>query len=234
MHLRRSAVETRDAVSPEPVVQVGVVAGPEERLGVAPDRIGIEVRDDSDLIVPADHREDASDRRISEAPAAANDGESTAMCSPGRALGGWTRSRAMRGIQAHRKRRAQLIYRALVETGRGSCRSLIRAMRVHYRDGTLGPADRHAAPVGPERASRSAPERDGNDLFMPGRLHYHRHDRHRVDDVSSRDNARCRRVRLARHFRSGPVLPGQVTPRRTLTYASSARSALPHARSKCG
>src|SRR5665647_2100429 len=36
------------------------------------------------------------------APAAANEGEMTAMRSPGRAFGGWTRSSVIPGIQAHR------------------------------------------------------------------------------------------------------------------------------------
>src|SRR6266581_4513566 len=38
-----------------------------------------------------------------KAPAAANDGDRTAICSPRRALGGWTRSCAMRVIEAHRQ-----------------------------------------------------------------------------------------------------------------------------------
>jgi hypothetical protein len=66
MHLGGPAVETRDAVHPQPVVHVGVVAGPEERLGVAHGEVGIQVRDDSDLVLPADHREDGADRRIRE------------------------------------------------------------------------------------------------------------------------------------------------------------------------
>jgi hypothetical protein len=66
MYLGGSAVKTRDAVRPQPVVHVGVVAGPEKRLGVAPGEAGIQVRDDSDLVLPADHREDRADRRIRE------------------------------------------------------------------------------------------------------------------------------------------------------------------------
>jgi hypothetical protein len=48
------------------VVQVGVVAHPEEGLGVTPGELGIQVRDDSDLVLPADDRQDGADRRISE------------------------------------------------------------------------------------------------------------------------------------------------------------------------
>jgi hypothetical protein len=104
------------------VVEVGVVAHPEEGLGVAAGEFSIQVWGDGDLVLPADDGEDAADRRISEggvdvfgpasgvaptsrvvgystgtrpvtsvsrrmacsctagkAPAAANDGESTAM-----------------------------------------------------------------------------------------------------------------------------------------------------------
>ena len=40
MHMGGSAVKTRDAVRPQPVVNVGVVAGPDEGLGVAPGEAG--------------------------------------------------------------------------------------------------------------------------------------------------------------------------------------------------
>jgi hypothetical protein len=146
MHLGGAAVEARDAVCPQPVVQVGVVACPEKGFGIDPGELGIEMRDDRDLIISADHRQDAADRRIDgsaraalmaaarsrgvaptvrvvgystgtnpvtsvsrriacsctagNAPAAANDGDKIAMRSPGWALGGWTRSCAMRVIES--------------------------------------------------------------------------------------------------------------------------------------
>jgi hypothetical protein len=47
-------------------MQVGVVTGPQERLGIGPGQRGIQVRDDGDLVLPADHRQDAADRRVGE------------------------------------------------------------------------------------------------------------------------------------------------------------------------
>lgn len=47
-------------------MQVGVVAHPEERLRIASGRLGIQVRNDDDLVLPANHRQDAPDRRISK------------------------------------------------------------------------------------------------------------------------------------------------------------------------
>jgi hypothetical protein len=47
-------------------MHAGVVAGAQERLGVAPGQGGVQVRDDRDLVVPADHRHDRADPRISE------------------------------------------------------------------------------------------------------------------------------------------------------------------------
>src|SRR3712207_7506929 len=40
----RAAVEPRDALTPQPVQQVGVVAVPQERLRIGDDRRGVEVR----------------------------------------------------------------------------------------------------------------------------------------------------------------------------------------------
>src|SRR5450631_1587010 len=64
--LRRAAVETRDAIRPEPVVQVGVVTGPQERLGVLPSDIGVQVRDHRDLVLPTDDGEDGADLWVGE------------------------------------------------------------------------------------------------------------------------------------------------------------------------
>src|SRR6185437_6900304 len=66
MHLRRAAVKARDPVGPQPVVQVGVVAHAQERLGITPGRLGVQVGDDGDLVLPANHRQDGTDRRIGE------------------------------------------------------------------------------------------------------------------------------------------------------------------------
>src|SRR5450631_3015039 len=64
--LRRAAVETRDAVRPEPVVQVGAVTGPQEGLGVLPSEVGVQVRYHRDLVVPTDDGEDAADLWVGE------------------------------------------------------------------------------------------------------------------------------------------------------------------------
>ena len=66
MHLRGSAVETRDAVPPQPVQDVRVVAVAEERLRIRLRELRIEMRGDQDLVVAADGREDRPDRRVGE------------------------------------------------------------------------------------------------------------------------------------------------------------------------
>jgi len=47
-------------------MHIGVVAVAQERLGVAPGQRGVQVRDDQDLVIPADHRQDRAGPRISE------------------------------------------------------------------------------------------------------------------------------------------------------------------------
>ena len=66
VNLGRATVEARDAVRPEPVVQVGVVTGPQERLGVLASEVGVQVRDHRDLVVATDDGEDAADLWVGE------------------------------------------------------------------------------------------------------------------------------------------------------------------------
>lgn len=66
MHLGRAAVIAGDTCAPEQVVQVGVVAVPEERFRVRGENLGIDLRDDSDLVIPADRGEDRPNRLIGE------------------------------------------------------------------------------------------------------------------------------------------------------------------------
>src|SRR5450631_3595304 len=61
VELGRAAVETRDAVRPEPVVEVGVVTGPQERFGVLPSDVAVQVADHRDLVLPTDDGEDGAD-----------------------------------------------------------------------------------------------------------------------------------------------------------------------------
>ena len=67
VHLRGPAVETGDAVHPQPVMHMGVVAVAQERHGVAPGQRGVQVRDDRDLVIPADHRQDRAAPRSANA-----------------------------------------------------------------------------------------------------------------------------------------------------------------------
>jgi hypothetical protein len=64
--LGRAAVEARDAVRPEPVVQVGVVTGSQKRFGVLPSKAGVQVRDHRDLVIATDDGEDAADFWVGE------------------------------------------------------------------------------------------------------------------------------------------------------------------------
>jgi SnoaL-like domain len=59
-------MESGDAVAPEPVEHVGVVAVAQKRLRVSPDELGVEVGDDGDLVLAADRREHGSDPGIGE------------------------------------------------------------------------------------------------------------------------------------------------------------------------
>lgn len=52
MDLGGAAVKARDAVRPQPVVNVGVVARPEEGLGVPTGEPGIQKRNDRNLVLP--------------------------------------------------------------------------------------------------------------------------------------------------------------------------------------
>ena len=62
----RSAVVPGDPVIPQPVEQVGVVAVAEEGLGIRRHDIGIEERQDGDLVVPADRGQHGLDVRVGE------------------------------------------------------------------------------------------------------------------------------------------------------------------------
>lgn len=62
----RAAVVPLNAQAPEPVEDVGVVAVADERLGVGHGKCGVEVRDDEDLVIPADRGEDRADTRVGE------------------------------------------------------------------------------------------------------------------------------------------------------------------------
>lgn len=69
VHLGGTAVEARHAVRPQPLVQVGVVAVAEERLGVRAHGVRVQVTDHGDLVLPAhrgDHRPDllVCERRV--------------------------------------------------------------------------------------------------------------------------------------------------------------------------
>jgi hypothetical protein len=66
MNLGGTPVEAGDAVGPEPVQQVCVVAVTKENLGVGPGESGVQMRDDSDLVITADGGEDGPDAWITE------------------------------------------------------------------------------------------------------------------------------------------------------------------------
>jgi hypothetical protein len=51
---------------PQPRQEVGVVRVAEERLGVGAHQVGIEVRDDGDLVLAADRRQHGADLRVGE------------------------------------------------------------------------------------------------------------------------------------------------------------------------
>ena len=59
-----AAVVAHDPEVPEVVAQVGVVAEPEERLGILGDHVGVEVLEDLDLVVAADAGQDRLDLGI--------------------------------------------------------------------------------------------------------------------------------------------------------------------------
>jgi len=64
--LRGASVEAGDAVGPQPVEQVGVVAVAEERLGVGAHQLGVEVGHDGDLVLASDGREHGPDPGVAE------------------------------------------------------------------------------------------------------------------------------------------------------------------------
>src|SRR3954451_23854582 len=66
LHLAGPAVEGCDAVTPQPVEQVGVVAVAEERLRIGPHQLRIEMTYSRDLVVPPDSGQDVPDLWITE------------------------------------------------------------------------------------------------------------------------------------------------------------------------
>jgi hypothetical protein len=61
-----SSVEAGDAMGPHPVEQVGVVAVAQEGFRIGHHEAGIEVRDDSDLVLAADGGQHRADLGIGE------------------------------------------------------------------------------------------------------------------------------------------------------------------------
>src|SRR5699024_11237151 len=66
LHLCGTAVETGDAVCPQPRQQVRVVAVTEERFRVRTHRLRVEIGDDGDLVLATDRRQHCPDFGVRE------------------------------------------------------------------------------------------------------------------------------------------------------------------------
>src|SRR5215472_2615450 len=145
-----------------------------------------------------------------KAPGAANDGDTTATCSPLRALGGWTRSCPMRVIEAHHRPRPHPTQPApsCVVTGVGE--------DVATNGKTAGSSQRHGRPVvldhqrdGESPGSASEPCRLANAELPPEDL-----PGGRIKDFPGHRQVDCgipdRQAAEVQYRRQTPVLRQQV------------------------